>query len=148
MWTRTTEDRLLLWREQREQISTLNKAEAIAEATKYWCQAPIASQYLSADLIKDWPDPWELLQDNCYDDISITLMTVFTLVFARTDCDEFKIKMLVDESGEEFHTAWFADGKYIINYEYGDVVSSDKLPSNMRLKYEYNFTDLKINNYK
>jgi len=75
-------------------------------------------------------------------------MTMLTLVFARTDCDDFIIKMLVDETGEEFHTAWFENGKYIINYEYGDVVSEKDLPNNLRTKYEYNYTDLKINKYK
>jgi len=149
MWALTPEERLISWREFRNDISKLSKEEAIQDTATLWSTCPISTQYLAQDLIDDWPDPWSLMHDNCYDDIAITLGMVYTLALADDIFNDVEIHMLTNRgTGEEFHTAWFENGKYIINYEYGAVVSSNKLQRNLVTKYKYSYTDLLIDNYK
>lgn len=148
MWADGPEKRLLSWREFREHISKLSKEEAILETARLWSQAPISNQYLAADLIKDWPDPWQLIHYNHYDDISITLGMVYTLVLSEDRFDDFEIKVLKDSSGNVFHTAWFENGKYIVNYEYNEVSTLKDLSPDLTVKYKYSYEDLQISTYK
>lgn len=149
MWTNSPEKRLISWREFREHISTLSKEEAIAETARYWSQAPISNQYLAADLIRDWPDPWQLIHYNQYDDISITLGMVYTLVLADGRFDDVFIAVLKDDStGDIYHTAWIENGKYIMNFDYNIVSSIDDLPTELSIKYKYSYDDLRIGEYK
>lgn len=149
MWTDGPEKRLLSWREFREYISKLSKEEAILETARLWSQAPISNQYLAADLLKDWPDPWQLIHYNHYDDISITLGMVYTLVLTDDRFDDIFIAVLKDEStGDIYHTAWTENGKYIMNFDYNTISSVDDLPEELSIKYKYSYEDLQIKNYK
>ena len=148
MWTNGPEKRLLSWREFREHISKLSKEEAILETARLWSQAPISNQYLAADLIDDWPDPWQLIHYNHYDDISITLGMVYTLVLTDDRFDNIEIIVLHDPGGNPLHTAWIDNGKYIVNYEYNEVTSVDDLYDDLKIKHNYSYDDLQIKNYK
>lgn len=149
MWAFGPEKRLLSWREFREQISKLSKEEAIIETARFWSRAPISNQYLAADLIDDWPDPWQLLHYNQYDDISITLGMVYTLVLTDNRFDDVFIAVLKDKStGDIYHTAWLENGKYIMNLDYNTISSVDDLPEELSIKYKYSYEDLQIKNYK
>ena len=148
MWADGPENRLLFWREFREHISKLSKEEAILETARLWSRAPISNQYLAADLIKDWPDPWQLIHYNHYDDISITLGMVYTLALADERFDDVEFIVLKDPSGNMLHTAWFEDGKYIVNYEYNEVSTLNDLYNDLTVKYKYSYEDLQISTYK
>lgn len=151
MWTDGPEKRLLSWREFREQLSKLSKEEAILETVRLWSKAPISNQYLAADLAKDWPDPWQLIHYNHYDDISITLGMVYTLILsdATNRFNNVDIKVLKHKStGEVLHTAWLEDGKYILNYYYNEISSVDELSEDLIVRYKYSYDDLKLDQYK
>ena len=149
MWTTGPENRLINWRNFREDISKLSDEEAIKETALLWSKAPISNQYLAPDLIEDWPDPWELIHYNHYDDISITLGMVYTLVLASDKFNDVIIYVLKDINNQNIlHTAWFQDGKYILNYEYNEVVSIGDLSSDLKIKYKYSYQDLHIDKYK
>ena len=148
MWAERPNNRIIIWREFRERISKLQKEQALEETARFWGTCPISTQYLAADLPEDWPDPWMLLHDNYYDDIAITLGMVYTLTLASDQFDDAEIRILCHSSGAVFHTAWFENGKYIINYEYGTVVSLNDLQSDLFTKYKYSYKDLNIENYK
>ena len=148
MWTFGPEKRLLSWREFREGISKLDKKEAVEETARFWSKAPISNQYLAADLIRDWPDPWQLLHYNHYDDISITLGMVYTLTLCDDRFDDVEVKILTDSSGNIYNTAWFEDGEYIVNLEYNEVVSKNDLSPELSVKYKYSYQDLRIDEFK
>ena len=148
MWTDGPEERLLSWREFREYISKLSKEEAILETAQLWSQAPISNQYLAADLNKDWPDPWQLIHYNHYDDISVTLGMVYTLTLADERFNDVEFIVLSDPGGAMLHTAWFENGKYIVNYEYNEVSTENDLYNDLTTKYKYSYEDLQISNYK
>lgn len=148
MWTDCPEKRLLSWREFRENISKLSKEEAILETARLWSQAPLSNQYLAADLIRDWPDPWQLIHYNHYDDISVTLGMIYTLTLADDRFDDVEFIVLADPSGNLLHTAWFENGKYIVNYEYNEVIAWHDLYDDLTIKYKYSYKDLQISNYK
>lgn len=148
MWANGPEKRLLSWREFRERISKLSKEEAILETARLWSQAPISNQYLAADLIRDWPDPWNLIHYNQYDDISVTLGMVYTLTLADDRFNDVELVVLKDSSGNMLHTAWFEDGKYIVNYRYNEVSTLNDLYNDLTIKYKYSYEDLQISKYK
>lgn len=148
MWTDGPEERLLSWRKFREHISKLSKEEAILETARFWSQAPISNQYLAADLIADWPDPWQLIHYNQYDDISITLGMVYTLTLADERFNDVEFIVLKDPGGNMLHTAWFENGKYIVNYEYNEVSTVSDLYNDLTIKYKYSYKELQISKYK
>jgi len=149
MWALGPEDRLIEWREFREHLCSLSKEEAVQETAIFWSQAPISNQWLAADLLADWPDPWELTHYNHYDDISITLGMVYTLTLSSDRFNDVFITVLRDINNTNvYHTAWFDDGEYILNLEYNEVVNRNDLSTDLRVKYKYSYEDLQINKYK
>ena len=149
MWANGPEERLLSWREFREHISKLSKEEAILETARLWSLAPISNQYLAADLIEDWPDPWQLIHYNQYDDISITLGMIYTLTLADDRFNDVVFKVLQDiNNNTNYHTAWFDEGDYILNYEYSEVINRNGLSSDLTVKYKYSYEELQISKYK
>ena len=149
MWTLSPEHRLIAWREFREHLCDLSKTDALHETAALWSLAPISSQWLAADLIQDWPAPWELIHYNHYDDISITLGMIYTLTLADDRFNDVVFKVLQDiNNNTNYHTAWFDKGDYILNYEYHEVINRKDLPPDLSVKYKYSYEDLQINNYK
>jgi hypothetical protein len=149
MWSLGPEERLVEWRAFREHLCSLTKKDAIHETALLWSKAPISNQCLAADLITDWPDPWELIHYNHYDDISITLGMVYTLTLSTDRFNDVIIKVLTDiNNNTNYHTAWLDDSKYILNYEYNVVAILSDLSTDLRVKYKYSYEDLAIAKYK
>ena len=76
-------DRILKWREWRNSLTTLTLEDCLKEIAITWAKAPLVNHYLISDDINDWPDPWNLINDNIYCDLAVTLGMFYTL----TLCD-------------------------------------------------------------
>ena len=140
------EQRMLCWREFREGLKQKDDIIAISETAELWSTAPISSQYLSPDLPNEWPGPWDLLYQNVYDDLSITLGITYTLYLASERFFKPRIKILVNKNTHEtFNTVWF--GNIVANYEYGVVVDAASIPSNLTVRYEYTSDNLNLQQY-
>lgn len=76
-----------------------------------------------------WPGPWELLQNDRYCDLLLTLGSCYTLQLTdRFKDSKFEIHISIDRVNEELLYPLYVDNK-ILCYNYDEVVQKTDLPT-------------------
>jgi hypothetical protein len=65
-FTMSFDTRLAEWYQLRESLKDSDLEKICIDVDKFWQQCPLNNYYLHPHDIKDWPNPWQLLQDNPY----------------------------------------------------------------------------------
>jgi hypothetical protein len=104
----------------RQQAVSLPLKDALMLVNEWWFQLPWQPYYLHWDDQADWPDPWQLLQDNIFCDLARALGICYTLIMI--DHADITDVELVCCNG--VNLVRVNDGKYILNYESGSCVNT------------------------
>ena len=149
MWDLTSQDRLKAWRGLRGEIEKLDFAEALAMTTRIWSFAPYVNHYLDYQDPPTWPDPWHLLAENYYCDLAKTLGMLYTLYLTNHRIDhEYSIKVMVrPENKDIYNLVWIDEGKYILNYDFSEVVNTSQLDSSLIELRHYTEQNLELEKY-
>lgn len=136
------------WKALRKKLADLSLEEAIKATTHYWSYAPFVSHYLEPDKPQDWPNPWQLLDDNYFCDLAKALGMFYTLgLSAHGSVIDLEIRIYVDQNKNYSHLVWIDQGKYVINYWHDEVVNNTQLDEELTLKYRYTAADLNLHTY-
>jgi hypothetical protein len=92
------------------------------EIDKFWQRVPTQTHYLHTDFIKDWPTPWELLNDNVYCYYSRALGMIYTLLLL--DTKNIELVEAVDDNSNEVVLVLVDNAKYVLNYWPDTVVNN------------------------
>jgi hypothetical protein len=144
MWfNHRPEDRILTWRSFRKSLSKW--PDEIELVAKNWAQAPLVNHYLCYHDVENWPDPWALIADNLYCDIAVSLGMLYTLHLSDYPHKEmlvlkgFKLK----NSHKYYNLLFCEEGKYILNFNCGQVVNTLTISDNVEEVYRIEAKDLK-----
>jgi hypothetical protein len=66
MWHKTFDQRLYSWTDLRSQTKDLPIQTALIKINNWWAQTPWVPYYLHWDDRENWPDPWQLLDENIF----------------------------------------------------------------------------------
>lgn len=130
------EQRLVAWRQWRESLVSLARDEQDAAVSNLCATIPFGSQHLSYDLIEDWPDPWELVYYNTYDEYSIALIAFYTLALLGTSVQihvtqtPYGVELLVETENS------------FLNYPWGSLVNT--LPEDCKILKSYTPLDFDL----
>lgn len=121
MWARTFQDRLASWVDLRSTANQASIPDALAQINTWWFQTPWQPYHLHWDDHAEWPDPWQLLDDNIFCEVARGLGICYTLAMLdRHDLPDFEFigtkntnLVLVDNE------------KYILNYTSDDIVNTN-----------------------
>ncbi|HET8688369.1 MAG TPA: hypothetical protein VFM18_17300 [Methanosarcina sp.] len=143
------EDRLRAWRDFRKTLDLLPVNEAIHSTVDFWQKCPFAPYYLDSAESDLWPNPWDLIIENYYCDLAKSLGMLYTLYFTEHGKNlEIELRIYIDPiSRHEYNLVFFDGGKYILNFQDGEVVEIGSINKNLVLKYCYDNTDLKLEEY-
>ena len=121
MWQRHSQTRLIAWADLRNQCKLEPDLDTVINTIHSWWQhAPLVLHYLHWDLVKDWPDPWDLIAENTYCDLAKCLGISYTiLMLDRTDINSLSIQ----ETKENEYIVSLNQGKYILNWDVGQVLN-------------------------
>lgn len=134
MWPRTFNQRLAKWTELRNHAQHQTSTElALMSINSWWFDSPWQAYHLHWDDRADWPDPWQLLDDNIYCSLARALGIMYTIalldrsdlqdsVLAQTDTDN-----LVLVQGEKYILNWDRDTVLNINLGQQKVQHSVRL---------------------
>lgn len=149
MWNLKPADRLHEWKEFRQTISNLSFEEAILKTVNLWSYAPFVDHYLDKCSHTEWPDPWELLQDNKYDDLSKALGMLNTLFLSEHGKDHtFQIiKAYRSSQLESYNIVSIDEGKYILNYIFNEITSQESMDPNISITETFSTDDLQLTKY-
>ena len=114
--------RLRSWVELRESIKSYRILDQSVSIDKFWQSAPISTYYLHTDLIKSWPNPWQLLSDNVYCNYARALGMIYTLLLVGNK--NIDLVDAVDDNNNEVALVLVDDAKYVLNYWPDTVVNN------------------------
>lgn len=114
--------RLRNWSELRTKLIDKPLDIQCIEIDKFWQRVPTQTHYLHTDFIKDWPTPWELLNDNVYCYYSRALGMIYTLLLL--DTKNIELVEAVDDNSNEVVLVLVDNAKYVLNYWPDTVVNN------------------------
>ena len=148
MWNLLPSERLRYWHDFRKKISDLTIEEALKETHHLWCYAPYVAHYLTSDQIENWPNPWELINDNYYCDLAKALAIVYTL-YLTSHWIESTIEIYRDKvSKEEYHLVFVDGGKYVLNYQHDEIINKKQINEDLEHTKSITIHDLHLQKFR
>jgi hypothetical protein len=147
VWQQSSQQRLSFWKKFREEISTNELKPALEKTTKLWSYAPYVTYYLDPANTQEWPNPWQLLDENYYCDIAKTLGMFYTIALSQHGVNQLNLEILFDTKRKENINIVIVNNEYVLNYDFGEIVNIDTISKQCQLRYSYSATDLKIQEY-
>jgi hypothetical protein len=108
------EIRLKSWADLRLELKDKSLQTQVVEVDHFWQAAPIQTYYLHPDLIKDWPNPWQLLSDNIYCYYARALGMIYTLLLLGIK--DVALCEATDHNNESVVLVLVDSAKYVLNY--------------------------------
>jgi hypothetical protein len=93
---------------------------------------------LHPDFLSEWPNPWELINDNMYCTYGRALGMIYTLLLLGIK--DIDLVLAKDDNSEEVVLVTVNDAKYILNY-WPDTVVNNSLDQFKIIK-KFNITSL------
>jgi hypothetical protein len=118
------QNRLRDWRNFRESLTNKDIKDICIETDKYWQNSPIMNHYLHPVDIDNWPDPWQLLDDNLYCPYARALGMIYTLVMLGIS--DIDLVEGTDYNSVDVVLVVVDNAKYVLNY-WPDTVVNNKL---------------------
>lgn len=126
------EEQFASWKKFRNKIDKL--PAPLEETIKFWSKAPLVNKHLDPYRPETWPDPWQIIKDGKYSDLTIAVMIGHTLKLSEQFNDsQIQIKTYLDIENKTVYNTCSIDDK-ILNYRYGEVVTEDEIPKNIVLQ--------------
>lgn len=122
MWPQTFSGRLTSWNLLRDQCQNLPAESALTEINRWWFRAPWRPYYLHWDDLSNWPDPWQLLNDDVYCEVARGLGILYTITLLdRADLAPADLVLTQDGA----NLVQVGKEKYILNWELNTVVNTN-----------------------
>lgn len=132
MFFETYEDQFSFWKKFRSRIEKIDAP--LEETIKFWTKAPLVNKHLDAYRPETWPDPWQIIKDGKYNDLTIAIMMGHTLKLTdRFKDSDIEIKQYLDMNNKVVYNTCVVDNK-ILNYQYGEIVVEEELPKDLVLQ--------------
>ena len=137
VWPVTFEFRLDSWTQLRTRANSLPVDQALDAINSWWFSSPWTGYHLHWDDREDWPDPWQLLDDNMFCEVARGLGILYTITLLdRVDIDS--AELVLTKTG---HNLVLVDkSKYILNWDKTTVVNI-----NPAVKIIKKLTQLQVN---
>jgi hypothetical protein len=144
MWFNESPDnRILSWRAWRDKLEEKSLDEVAEIVAADWAKVPTVMHYLAPDQISDWPNPWQLITDSLYCNLSIALGMYYSLALLdHPRITDLRLQVYKIPEGW-LNLSSINQGKYVLNYNHGKVVNTSQLSiSQENLRFEYLNIDL------
>lgn len=115
------EDRLVLWNQLRNNNVYNNLEDALFSVNNWWQMLPIDNHYLHWEDEKNWPDPWDILADGVFCDLTKALGIVYTLkLINRNDIND----LVLAQTQEGDFLVMVNSGRYILNWAPDEMLNT------------------------
>lgn len=135
------EGRLQAWSDLRK--STATSSNPLQDIVDFWREVPFTphNHLIDPYYPASWPTPWEIIEQNKYDDFTRAVMIGYTVLLTdRFKNSNVQIRTLVDQAGKKLYNVVFVDDLWALNYQDNQVVEASKVPGLYNLE---NLVELK-----
>ena len=117
MWPVGYEERLRSWVQLRSDCENKPLNEQLNQIAGWWGHVPRVKHAIHWHDKSNWPDPWELLADNNFDELAIALGMSYTLLMLDSINTSVELAQVKDQTAVEYNIVLVDDRKYILNYD-------------------------------
>lgn len=128
MWHKQFGDRLAAWNQLRNQSLVQPVPQALAMINAWWFQTPWIPYHLHWDDRANWPDPWQLLEDDLFCPLARGLGILYTIAIIKHPYIE---SAELTEVGSD-NLVLINKKKYILNWDRDEIVNINLGPQNPR----------------
>ena len=117
MFNQPVDTRLTEWITHRRELD--ESIDPLQDVWDFWHRAPFIPLNKNIDPYyqKSWPSPWQIIEDNKYDDFTKALMISWTLKLTnKYKNSKIELKTLVDSSRTREYNLVYVDDSWVINY--------------------------------
>lgn len=126
MWHSSFDQRLASWNQLRGHCATAPLEQALSDINSWWFESPWRPYHLHWDDQTQWPDPWQLLDDNVFCSLARALGMLYTI--AMIDRPDLQSAVLVDTGTDNL--VLVHQKKYILNWDRRQIVNINLTPFN------------------
>lgn len=116
------------WKILREQINNeIDDFEQLKLVTTFWSLAPLSIRALDWDKPETWPDPWQLIHSQSFDESAISLAMFYTLLLSkdkRWNTNRLALILVKDSQRHIQKIVLKVDDRWFMNLDYNFVVDS------------------------
>lgn len=139
MFDKNIEDRLRAWYDFRQHLET--DEQPFKSTVELYNTAPISAFCIDPYTPENWPTPWELLEENKYDEFGYILGIGYTLGLTERFSNSVKeIHITQDKDRSTSHYLFFVDDD-VIGYDRGSIIKKENLPDNLIVESVYSLPD-------
>lgn len=114
--------RLREWHSLKDSLSEVDISTTCVTVDQFWQQCPLVNHYLHPADMEDWPNPWQLLNDNTYCIYARGLGMYYTLVMLGIKNIDF-CNGLYDNNENALLVV--VDDRYVLNWYPNTVLNTD-----------------------
>lgn len=119
-WGNTFDKRLADWSNLRSSADLQSIEQLLLNINRWWFRAPWSPYYLHWADQNSWPDPWQLLHDNIFCDLSRGLGILYTIALIdRVDLQTTKLITTVDN-----YSLIIYNDQYVLNWDEESIVNN------------------------
>jgi len=123
MFNKNYEDRLAAWRDFRDELEEAE--DPFRKVIDFYKAAPYVSMHTDAWTQEMWPNPWELLNENQYDEFCTVLGMCYSLQLTdRFKGSKFEIHICTNRENSELHYLLYVDDT-VLNWNNNYVHKSE-----------------------
>ena len=131
------------WKSLRATLAeNLSDYEHLHSVIKFWSNCPLQKRILDWDRPDLWPDPWQLIHENRFDECAISLGMFYTLLLSadgRWNTERLKLMLLKSVEQQFQGIVLQVDNQYILNYEYMRLFNKNSLGVGTRTQRQYHY---------
>lgn len=119
MWHKDFSNRLSHWNRLRSQAIVQPLEQSLVTINSWWFQTSWVPYHLHWDDRTNWPDPWQLLEDNIFCPLARGLGILYTIaIINRPDIES---AVLTEVGGDNL--VLINNSKYILNWDKEEIVN-------------------------
>jgi hypothetical protein len=88
-------------------------------------QAPTTNYVLDSMDVSSWPTPWDLINQNDFDDVALAYLMEQTLILSGWAAERLRLHYVRNQSASMETMVLLVDNKWALNYVHGDVLNFD-----------------------
>jgi hypothetical protein len=125
----TVEDKLSDW--VRFRNSLVNLPNPLQATVDFWSTTPLIAFNNLVDPYnyRSWPTPWEIIDSDRYDDLTLAIMIGYTIKLTdRFKDSQVEIRIMVDQDRTRLYNLVYVDNQYVLNYQQDSVSLIQDIP--------------------
>lgn len=125
IWYKTTTEKILAWRELREQTKEKTLDEIVALVNEWWTYTPWVRKTIDPYNSESWPTPWDMIGKGEFCRSAIALGQAYTMWLCFPN-SKTELWLVNNFSEQDIHLVVVIDEKTVLNYTLGQVLALEE----------------------